>query len=248
MIAVFTIQTQEFSGPLEKLVELIEAKQMDITHISLAAVTADFLAFVDTLRANIEQEEQALLSVEDMRLLADFLVVAARLILIKSKAVLPNVEMSKEEEASIHELEEQLQRYQRLKPLFATVQAYWSQQPQVFERGGTWQMPEVFYPSDQITKETLAAGVKKTLGMLQQVVGPQEKVARQKISLKETITQLSSLITTGRQAFSSWTKGKSKQESVVAFLALLHLLRDSMVVVQQDALFGEITLDAKPRA
>lgn len=244
---MFTIQTQEFSGPLEKLVELIEAKQMDVTRISLAEVTADFLAFVDTLRTNIEQEGGSLLSVEDMRLLADFLVVAARLILIKSKAVLPNVEMSKEEEASIHELEEQLQRYQRLKPLFTTVQAYWSQQPQVFERGGTWQMPEVFYPSDQISRETLAAGVKKTLGILQQVVGPQEKMARQKISLKETITQLSSLIQTGRQAFSSWTKGKNKQESVVAFLALLHLLRDSMVVVQQDALFGEITLDSTPR-
>ena len=82
----YELKTEQFSGPIEKLWELIEEKKLEITELNLAEVTADFLNYLKT----IEKVEP--------KLLADFVVIASRLLLIKSKALLPNLELTVEEE------------------------------------------------------------------------------------------------------------------------------------------------------
>src|SRR3989344_6054192 len=93
----FQVQTEKFSGPLSKLLELIEEKQLEITTINLAEVTADFLGYLGTLQ------------VVSPQVLAVFAMVASRLILIKSKALLPELKLNDEEEAQIKDFSKQLQ-------------------------------------------------------------------------------------------------------------------------------------------
>ena len=75
----YQVKLQQFAGPLDKLLQLIEERNLDITQVNLAEVTADFLSYVK----NLEQKTAP-------GIVADFLVVAAKLVLIKSKILLPN--------------------------------------------------------------------------------------------------------------------------------------------------------------
>ena len=91
---MYEVKINQFSGPLEKLLELIEEKKMEITALSLAEVTGGFFNYVKRVEGDI-----------DPKILADFLVVAAKLVLIKSKALLPGLELTQEEELDIKDLE-----------------------------------------------------------------------------------------------------------------------------------------------
>ena len=90
----YELTLEAYQGPLDKLLELVEAKKMEVTEISLAEVTADFLDYLKKLEAeNVSQT-----------LLADFLVIASKLIFIKSKILLPSLfagEEETEKEASV---------------------------------------------------------------------------------------------------------------------------------------------------
>src|SRR4051812_11243524 len=97
------VQVEQFEGPLDLLLQLIEQQQMDITALSLANVTEQFLNYVRTL------EEKNPIN------LADFLIIAAKLLVIKSKALLPNLEFGEEEEEAAYDLAEQLLTYKKFK-------------------------------------------------------------------------------------------------------------------------------------
>jgi len=92
------LKLEKFQGPLGILLKLIEQEELDITEIALAKIADEFLAYVETSE-NIGPEE-----------MADFLVMAARLLYIKSKALLPYL-VSVEEEEEITDLENQLRMY-----------------------------------------------------------------------------------------------------------------------------------------
>ena len=87
----YEVKQDKFSGPLEKLLELIEAKELEITLINLAQVTGDFLEYLKALDEKSKHPS----------VLADFIVVASRLLLIKSKAILPSLALTEEEETDI---------------------------------------------------------------------------------------------------------------------------------------------------
>ena len=97
------INQEKFNGPLDVLLSLIEERKMEITDISLANVTDAFLKYVGDLKQTAPE------------ILADFLVIAARLILIKSKSLLPTLELSSEEEKDINDLKKHLEIYRLFK-------------------------------------------------------------------------------------------------------------------------------------
>lgn len=110
---VYKIDLPTFSGPLDLLLHLIERNELDITAISLAAVTDQYLEQIDRLRE--ERLEQ----------LMDFLVIGAKLLVIKSRALLPQMpgELSEneEEEDPAETLARQLKRYKRFKAAAASL-------------------------------------------------------------------------------------------------------------------------------
>src|ERR1700691_5014627 len=116
---MYELKMGEFSGPLEKLLELIEAQKMDVSEVSMARVTDDFLKYLEALKtsglADAVADGMALDALDkvrlDLRVLADFISVASRLIFLKSKYLLPGLALTDEEEADIKDLESRLQIY-----------------------------------------------------------------------------------------------------------------------------------------
>ena len=74
---MFQIQTAQFKGPLDLLLQLIDEKRMEITQVAISEVTQDYLQYIEKM------------SDKDPEELSDFLLLAARLLLLKSKALLP---------------------------------------------------------------------------------------------------------------------------------------------------------------
>ena len=85
---MYELKLEKFSGPLEKLLELIEEQKLDVNEVSMANVTDDFLKYLDEFRKEGAHAEEFR---ADLRLLADFIAVASRLIFLKSKYLLPNI-------------------------------------------------------------------------------------------------------------------------------------------------------------
>lgn len=101
-MSVFNINTEKFSGPLDLLLRLIEEKNLNINDIALSSVTNEYLEYIKSIKANPNE-------------LADFLVIASTLILIKSKSILPTLELSSEETEEILDLKERLIVYKIFK-------------------------------------------------------------------------------------------------------------------------------------
>lgn len=247
---MYSISLENFSGPLEKLLELIEQKKMDITSISLAEVTQDFISYTQELKRAYE-ERAAEEGEEGKRtriyagLVSDFLVVAAQLVLIKSRTLLPRVAVEADDEGGEYNLERQLQVYSSLKPVFLELKKFWAESGQSFSRDLFRATDPVFYPPASITPETLWASFKEVTHTLGMLMREEQTVQRQLVTLEEKITELSESILKGVQKFSSVAGERTKHEIIVLFLALLHLLRDRTVQVRQEAQFGDIEFSGK---
>ncbi|MDP3975162.1 MAG: segregation/condensation protein A, partial [Candidatus Jorgensenbacteria bacterium] len=146
----YELKLTKYQGPIEKLVELIEEKKLSITELSLAEVTADFLSYVETLEARLAYRQAG--TKEEgtdpvfAELLADFLVIATRLVLIKSKALLPTLPLTPEEEEDIRDLEVRVRLYQELKNLQPHVKRGWRAVPQMGTREFLLSEEAVFNP------------------------------------------------------------------------------------------------------
>ena len=99
MEETFSIETEHYAGPLETLLDLIEKRKLSVSKVSLAEVCDGYLAYVEKLPELPLSET------------SQFVLVASTLLLIKSRSLLPTVELSDDEEQSIEELERRLQRY-----------------------------------------------------------------------------------------------------------------------------------------
>jgi len=99
----FLVKTEIFEGPLDLLLSLIQKRKLLINEISLARITDDYIQFIQNSdRGNLKSN-------------ADFILVASTLLLIKSKSLLPTLDLTLEEETDIEELETRLKVYQKIK-------------------------------------------------------------------------------------------------------------------------------------
>ena len=232
---MYTIQTEKFSGPIAKLLELIEEKKLEVTSFSLAKVTADFLDFLKTLE-NVSPQ-----------ILADFASVASKLILIKSRELLPELKLSDEEEAQIGDLEKQLQFYKEIRNAGQLIYSAWKKS---LENSSSFYGRELFsgrqplfYPPSNIDTESLFKAFKKIIEIVAKSELPQDSLKFTAISLEERIKDLvSKLQNTSKSTFSNLKNSKEKSELVVLFLAVLHLVRDRIINVRQGGMFEEIEI------
>src|SRR3989344_5072992 len=119
----FQVKQGLYTVPLDKLLELIEAQHLDISQISLANITADYLNYIKSLESLLSPAE-----------LSDFLVIATRLLLIKSKILIPSLELTEEEEGEIYDLELRLKIFQEFKAVSLHIQNSWSATSQIRTR------------------------------------------------------------------------------------------------------------------
>ncbi|MDD5099026.1 MAG: ScpA family protein [Candidatus Colwellbacteria bacterium] len=226
---VYEISLNNFSGPLQKLLELIEERKYEVTTVNLAKVTGDFLDYVRT----VEKSEP--------RLLADFVAVAARLILIKSKTLIPDLELTSEEESDIRDLELRLKLYREFKLAEPGFSALWRRNLIAFAKEPVSAIETaVFYPPKGITAESLliaASSLNESL-IAQRI----EEEKYETVNFEEFVADLSSRISGKMSRFSDLSESKEKKEVILLFLALLHLLKDSKVSMDQEGQFADIII------
>jgi segregation and condensation protein A len=231
----YELTRQYFQGPVEKLLGLIEEKKLEITELSLADVTADFLNYIKTLEQNKAGQQ----------IVADFLVVATRLVLIKSKALLPSLELSEEEAEDIRDLETRLKVYQEMKRTQGYIRERWNEAPQMYSREFFMTHEPLFYPPTKMAPDMLRNALARMVGELEKILKPLGTVKREILQLKEKIEEILLKLTTTPLNMTRLQIGKGRDELVVLFLAVLHLIKDQFVNVVQDTHFGEITIAKK---
>ncbi|MFH0806207.1 MAG: segregation/condensation protein A [Candidatus Brennerbacteria bacterium] len=232
----YELKTACYQGPIAKLVELIEEKQLAILEFSLAEVTTDFLSYVETLEA--EEEGNAALS----GLLADFLVVASKLILIKSKALIPSLVLTGEEEEDIRDLEARVRLYRELKNLQPLIREGWGDMPKMATREFLLSEEAIFYPPPKLVLSDLHNAVGRLAGELERIARPLQKITGTIIHLKEKIEEIFARVKTQALSFGELQKGRSRGEAVVLFLAMLHLIKSQLVRVTQADHFSDINI------
>ncbi len=232
---MFQVKTQHYTGPLGKLLELIEEKKLEITQISLAEVTGDFLKYVKELGAQNEPG-----------IVADFLVVAAKLVLIKSKVLLPMLELTKEEEEDIQDLEGRLRIYREFKVAAEHLKKLWDKKHISYGRELLKSLGDTsfFYPPKELKVSDLVRAVQHLAMTLQALIPEAQTVKRAVVTIEQKMEELLNRFKdAGQQSFRTLSQQKSRQEVIVLFLAILHLLKDRVVKVSQSDRFSDITFE-----
>ncbi len=224
----YSIAHEHFSGPLELLLSLIERDELDVTKISLAKVTDDYLKY---LNANDK------ISPEEM---ADFLLIAAKLIVIKSNVLLPGLDIQSEPE----NLADQLKLYQEYVTAMHGLEAMLKQNNFSYSRE---KMPldlmPSFNPPANLTGHVLAQYFVGVINRLEPIISLPAKMIKKVIRLEERIASIRDYVKQKIQtSFRQLMGHGDKTETIVNFLALLELMKQRTVVLEQTDLFSDINI------
>lgn len=229
---VFSVKQEKFEGPLGLLLELIEREKLAIAEVSLAAVADEYLTYVRALAAPDPEET------------AEFLVVAAHLMLIKSRSLLPTPAFSEEEEASLDDLEQRLAILQTMREAARALQKIEREGMRIATRGAYAGLAPVFYPPPHLGAASLA----DAFGAVMALIPKAEKLAEEKlkriVSLEEKIAHIRGVLQDAvERGFSEIMRGaKEKVDIVVSFLALLELAKEKFIELKQERHFAEIMI------
>lgn len=230
----FVTKTNVFEGPLDLLLELIEKRKLFVNDISLAQVTDDYVGYIKSLDEF------------DVPNVADFLLIASTLLLIKSKSLLPDINLTDEEELNIEYLETRLKLYQEIKNLSQHVSKLASGN-KIYEREYIKQIEPVFSPSEDITINNLVSSIKKLIERLPKKEKIESTKVKRVVKLEEIINNLRERIQSSFKLSFNEFSNKSKAEKVnviVSFLALLELVKQGIVLVKQDNHFEDIEIES----
>lgn len=225
-------KVSQFEGPLDLLLNLIEQRQLDITQIALAEVTEQFLQY-------IKQLEHL-----DPTTLADYLAIAAKLLVIKSKAILPSLEMEPEEDEIGVDLESRLILYKQFKEVAKVLKRLDNRRRQSFSRLVTFEERMSFYPDSAITTKELHSAVLRVLLQLKELDNLPKAKIKEAVSIQEKINHLQKLLSIQIETRLSdlLKQAKNKDEVIVTFLALLELIKQKIFSAEQETLFAEVVI------
>lgn len=227
------ILLEKFEGPLDLLLSLIEKDKLQITEISLAQVTDQYLSYLENC--------ESLPSAE----VADFLLIASRLIYLKSKCLLPNLDLADEDDAG--SLERQLKIYKEyyqasklVNRLFNSKKRYALARTVVYKRVAAQEFLAPANASPSIMAKLFA----EVLQRVERIIKMPKVVMTRIISISEKIKNLRDLIREKVSLnFSQMISNKNdKVEVVISFLAMLELIKQREIVVQQTEMFGELNI------
>lgn len=237
----YTVKTGTFEGPLDLLLSLIESRKLFINELSLAEVTNDYVAYVRNLA--VEKGEDYL------NVASNFIIVAATLILIKSRSLLPNLSLTPEEEEKIVDLEARLKLYAVIKDASVYIKEKFGKEI-IFPAPERDFSAPVFSPDPLITTALMREYIGNVIAAIPPKQILQEVQVRKVISIDEMISNLTDRIQhTLSMTFSSFSRhpapADAKDEKVytiVSFLALLELIREGIIDVMQDNHFEDMAI------
>jgi segregation and condensation protein A len=236
----YTVKAGTFEGPLELLLDLIEKRKLFINEISLASVTDEYIEYVK----NLKQDGEKMFA--DM---TSFIIIAATLILIKSRSLLPEMPITEDEKGQIGSLEERLMLFKTTKEAGEMIVKLFGKKI-IYAPLERKNQEVVFSADKQLTLETLHKCAQDVLSNIPKKEFLPEVEVKKVISIEEMIENLSQRIAQGmttsfRQFSGSHNGVKTKEEKVfviVSFLAMLELVRQGIMDVIQRAHFDEIEM------
>jgi segregation and condensation protein A len=230
----YTVRLPDFEGPLDLLLHLIEREEMDITRLSLAQVTDQYMQYLNTMqRADAEQ-------------IAEFLVVAAKLLLIKSRLLLPQEPIPGDgpSEDVGDELTRQLIEYRRYKLVSLQLREWETKGLRAYPRIAPRPRVEPRLDLSNVALEDLAALVDLVLAA-HRAAPISNVVAPLVIRVGDKMEDIALRLARGEHvSFRAWLGHSSTRvEIVVSFLAVLELMKQRKIVVRQAELFGDILIE-----
>lgn len=223
------VKLEQFTGPLDLLLQLIEQDQLNITEISLTRVTEQFFAYLDTLGASRPDE------------LADFLVIATKLVYLKSKQLLPALQPEVGEGPS---LADQLKMYARYREASKFIEELWNRGTVAYGRiEPRIVSTEFVLPNNAVAGELTKAMV-WLLNRLKPVNPLPEVSIDRTISVRQKVESIfNSLKQLGKLTFSKLLgRAENRTDLIVSFLALLELVKHGRVSIEQSDSFSEMEI------
>lgn len=228
----YAVNLEQFEGPLHLLLELIESEKLDISEVSLGQVTDSFLQHLDDDN-DIPPEE-----------LTDFLVVASKLLLIKSKLLLPFLFLHDEED--VDDLEKQLKIYKEYLDASKVVEEMIAKRRFLYVHEKLPHVEVGFAPPKRLGTDHMAEMFRTVIARLEPFVHITSKETMERtVSIHEKINQIRAMFdraskTSFREVLAT---AQSKTEVIISFLALLELVKQRSVSVTQGDQFDDITIN-----
>ena len=238
------IKLQVFEGPLDLLLHLLEKNKVNIYDIPIVEITNQYLEYIDEMKR------------QDLNIMSEFLVMAATLIDIKSRMLLPVEEDTEEEEDPRTELVQKLLEYKMYKCI-----SYELRDRQVEAQRALYKMPtipqEVLEYEEPLNLEELVSDV--TLSRLNHIfksimrrqvdrIDPVRsrfgRIEKEEVSLEEKMAYVEEYAT-AHVTFSFRTlleSQSSKMEIIVTFLAILELMKMGKIIISQEEIFDDIKI------
>lgn len=226
----YTVKTHIYEGPFEVLLDLIESRKLLVNELSLAQITEDFIQHV---------RAQKIFPVEQT---AQFVQVAATLLLIKSKSLIPDLPLTEEEVEDVEDLKRRLAAYEKVRNAARELSDIYGVQ-MLFSAGA--RVPEVvFAPSRDLTAAGLSEALARVLAAREEVEALPEARVKPLVTIEEMMDQLSLRVQKAiKLSFREFAGGaKEKVEVIVSFLALLELVKQGTVAAEQHEQHGDIQI------
>lgn len=228
----FAIKQNAFDGPLELLVNLIQKKKVHVTDIKLSEIADEYIEYVQSHQTSISSN-------------AEFLEIASTLLLIKSKALLPNLALTEEETQSIEVLEKRI-------TLYTLVQEHAEKLREITSRlcrGGRVDFGEfsIFAPSKNLSIKTLKDSL---LSFIETLPQPRQvskasmtPIIRLEDMMNTLVKRVQAAISLSFRDFSG--QFAEKKNIIVSFLSVLELVKQQQISVVQDHVYGDMMCEVE---
>ncbi len=236
----FQVSSDSFQGPLPVLLDLIESRKLHISDISLATIADDFITYVRHLEGETGSGSHA-------ERVSEFVAIAATLLLIKARSLLPQMTFTQEEEETASDLEERLRQLQILRNATELLRLAHTEGPSSVLKETRRAMVPRFIPDASIQAEHLARAVLELLAAIPAPVKHREVKVMPTITIEVMMTQLAERIqkhmsTTLRETFGQF---KDRRDQIVCFLAVLELFKRGVLTATQESRDSDIILETE---
>ncbi len=232
----FSIKTDSYQGPLDLVLDLIERRKLLVNDLALANITEDFIQHV---------RAQKTFPVEET---ANFIHLAATLLLIKSKSLIPDLILTEEESEDVDDLKKRLAAYERVREASRELAQIYGRSVMV---SAGEKAPEVtFAPARDLTKTALAEALARVLAAREEVEALPEARVKSLITIEEMMDRLAKRVQSAMNLtfkdFAPLDSAQGKRpeevkiEIIVSFLALLELMKQGSVAAEQHSQHGDI--------
>ena len=234
----YTVSLKQFDGPLDLLLTLIGKARIDIQEIFVSEITEQYLAYM----AGVDEL--------DMESASEFLQMAATLVEIKSRAMLPKPPRVEDEEGLTPEeaLVRQLTEYKKFKEASREMQKLESEAREIVTK-----LPEEFpLPPQEVeltglTLEKLTRAFARVLKRLEESrsgSGPQRHIRRDTYTVGQCMARIGRMVRKGRCAFTALFEDAADRDEVITmFMAMLEMVKHSRLHISQESTYGEIYLE-----